>query len=109
MKTASLSGLVLNGRKHCFPWTELAESPQNHLGSFLVDVNADVRVQQMPGFHHGPLRFCGLSFSHSAAVRSKSSSKSANRSNAANPWFHLFLARRSHPRAERFPPLRCST
>lgn len=82
MKTASLRRSVLNGRKHCFLWTELAESPQNHLGSFLADVNADVRVQHIPGFHHGPLRFCGLSFSRSAAVRSKSSGKSANRSNA---------------------------
>jgi hypothetical protein len=84
MKTASLRGPVLNGRKHCFPWTELAESPQNLLGSFLADVNADVRVQQIAGFHHSPLRFCGLSFSRSTAVRSKSSSKSANRSKAAN-------------------------
>ena len=50
---------ISDDRKHSFSWTELPESAQNFLRSFLPDVDTDVRVQQIAGLHYSPSRFCG--------------------------------------------------
>src|SRR5208337_594340 len=71
---------ISNHGKPCFSRTELAESAQHFLRSFLPDVNTDVRIQQIARLHHNPLRFCGRSFSR--PISSRSSGKPASRSNA---------------------------
>src|SRR6266849_5388971 len=69
-----------NHREDCLSLLERAKPSQHLLRLFSPDVNANARVQQEARLHHSPLRFCGLSFSRPASV--KSSGNAASRSNA---------------------------